>query len=222
VVEELNNLLGSMAPGLIRNRDGIVNLGAGYDSTRQIIKGYIEDAKELMKIQHEQIALLPEITLASNDLTTAWDSQAAASAEAGLKGLVMAQDLGDASRALAKQYIVEGVFGLVKNIMATSPPWIALPLALAGGLAANALFDKVMPAATGADFTTTKPQLMLVGEAGREHVSVTPLEGPNINGPQGGNTFIFNGDIIGTQDFVEANLIPAINLATRQGRASIA
>ena len=222
VVEELNNLLGSMAPGLIRNRDGIVNLGAGYDSTRQIIKGYIEDAKELMKIQHKQIALLPEITLASNDLTTAWDSQAAASAEAGLKGLVMAQDLGDASRALAKQYIVEGVFGLVKNIMATSPPWIALPLALAGGLAANALFDKVMPAATGADFTTTKPQLMLVGEAGREHVSVTPLEGPNINGPQGGNTFIFNGDIIGTQDFVEANLIPAINLATRQGRASIA
>ena len=76
--------------------------------------------------------------------------------------------------------------------------------------------------AEGADFTTSGPQIMLVGEAGREHVSVTPLEGPNINGPQGGNTFIFNGDIIGTDDYIENNLIPAVNIAITQGRAALA
>jgi len=77
-------------------------------------------------------------------------------------------------------------------------------------------------AATGADFTTNGPQLMVVGEQGREHVSVTPLEGPNINGPQGGVTINISGDFIGTQDFVESTLMPAINLAQRQGRWSIA
>jgi hypothetical protein len=79
-----------------------------------------------------------------------------------------------------------------------------------------------MPAATGADFVTDGPQLMMVGEAGREQVSVTPLEGPNLNGPQGGITIQVMGDFIGNQDFVEGTLIPAINLAQNQGRAAIA
>lgn len=40
-------------------------------------------------------------------------------------------------------------------------------------------------AATGADFVTSGPQLLMVGEnpGGREHVQVTPLSSPNINGP---------------------------------------
>jgi hypothetical protein len=180
------------------------------------------EAAALMVIQHGEIALLPEITLATNDLTTAQHDLAAASLESGLKGLAMSQNLGDASRALAQQYIVEGVFGAVKSALVEVPfPW-NLIAAGSAGIAANALFQSVMPAATGADFTTSGPQLMLVGEAGREHVSVTPLEGPNINGPQGGNTFIFNGDIIGTDDYIENNLIPAVNLAITQGRAALA
>ena len=114
------------------------------------------------------------------------------------------------------------MFGLVKNIMATSQPWIALPLALAGGLAANALFDKVMPAATGADFTTNGPQMLLVGDnrSGKERVQVTPLGGdPNLNGPQGGTTFNFYGDVIGTDQFVRDSLIPKIKNAMRLGHA---
>jgi hypothetical protein len=77
-------------------------------------------------------------------------------------------------------------------------------------------------AATGADFVTNGPQLMVVGESGREKVQVTPLEGPNINGPQGGNTFIFNGDIIGSDEYIDNNMIPAINLAVTQGRSALA
>ena len=88
--------------------------------------------------------------------------------------------------------------------------------------AAKAGIGNVKFAATGADFVTDGPQLMMVGEAGREQVSVTPLEGPNLNGPQGGITIQVMGDFIGNQDFVEGTLIPAINLAQNQGRASIA
>jgi len=180
------------------------------------------ETEALMIVQQKQVDLLPEITLEANDLSTAWDSQATASLEAGLKGVAMAQDMGEASRALAKQYLIEGVFGLVKNVLATSPPIIALPLAAAAGFAANALFDSIMPAATGADFITNGPQMMMVGEAGREQVSVTPLEGPNVNGPQGGNTFNFYGDIIGSDEYIDNNMIPAINLAVTQGRSALA
>ena len=157
-----------------------------------------------------------------NDLRTDYEKLGGVALESGLKGLAMSQNLGDASRALAQQYIVEGVFGAVKGALTEVPFPLNLLAAGAAGIAANAIFNNIMPAATGADFNTSGPQLMLVGEAGREHVSVTPLEGPNINGPQGGITIQVMGDFIGNQDFVESNIIPAINLATRQGRAAIA
>ena len=105
----------------------------------------------------------------------------------------------------------------------TGPMGIAAAIAAIGALeGAKALVRNVEFAATGADFVTNGPQLLMVGEAGREQVSVTPLEGPNLNGPQGGITIQVMGDFIGNQDFVEGTLIPAINLAQNQGRASIA
>ena len=45
----------------------------------------------------------------------------------------------------------------------------------------------IAKAATGADFTTSGPQLLMVGDnpGGRERVQVTPIGSPNVNGPQG-------------------------------------
>ncbi len=92
--------------------------------------------------------------------------------------------------------------------------------ALAGSVAgaqALALF-----AASGADFVTNGPQLMVVGDnrSGKEHVQVTPMGGdPNLNGPQGGATFNFYGDVIGTDQFVRDSLIPKIKNAMRLGHA---
>ena len=109
------------------------------------------------------------------------------------------------------------------TFMFTGPVGIATAIAALATLeGAKALVRNVEFAATGADFVTDGPQLMMVGEAGREQVSVTPLEGPNINGPQGGNTFIFNGDIIGSDEYIDNNMIPAINLAVTQGRSALA
>ncbi len=200
-----------------------------YQEKRGILRALDNESRKLLRtdgemslVMAQNIGLMREESDVTNDLRTDYEKLGGSALDSGLKGLAMSQNLGDASRALAQQYIVEGVFGAVKSALVEVPfPW-NLIAAGSAGIAANALFQSVMPAATGADFTTSGPQMMMVGEAGREHVSVTPLEGPNINGPQGGNTFIFNGDIIGTDDYIENNLIPAVNLAITQGRAALA
>ena len=94
---------------------------------------------------------------------------------------------------------------------------LAVPLAILGGLKAGgpgggllagiaagiqlaAVIATPIPAAAeGANFETTGPQLMLVGDnpGGRERVSVSPIGSPNINGP-GGSTInvILDSEII--------------------------
>lgn len=70
-------------------------------------------------------------------------------------------------------------------------------------------------AATGADFVTDGPQVLMVGEAGRERVSVTPLEGPNIAGPQQSPVNInISGNVL-SQDFVMEDVLPKIEEAVR-------
>ena len=59
--------------------------------------------------------------------------------------------------------------------------------------------------------------MFLAGEAGRERVSITPLEGPNINGPQGASVTVnFSGNVM-SQDFIEDEAIPMIKEAIRRG-----
>jgi hypothetical protein len=70
----------------------------------------------------------------------------------------------------------------------------------------------------GADFVTSGPQLMMVGEgSGPEHVQVTPLVDSNLQGPQGGGVTInISGGVV-QDDYVRNTLIPAINRATGTG-----
>ena len=74
-------------------------------------------------------------------------------------------------------------------------------------------------AATGMDEVVTKPTLIMAGEAGAESVQITPLEGPNIDGPQGGGggTVINVSGNVMTQDFVETDLMESIREAIRKG-----
>jgi hypothetical protein len=207
-------------------------------------KALQEEAKRLTPIEEKRrdlqietnmvfaasVPLIDQQQLAVNDLNTSWQKWVDLNEDnldSMAKGVAMSGNLAEASRALANQYIVEGVFGAVKGAMTSVP--FPLNLLAAGGaaVAANALFNSIVPvqaAATGADFVTNGTQMLMVGDnpSGRERVQVTPMGGdPNINGPQG-NTFIF-GDINGLDEYtVEQLLIPAINRATSQGRAAIA
>jgi len=116
-----------------------------------------------------------------------------------LEGVILASE----AVSTALTFTFTGPLGIAKAIGAL------VALEGAKSLVRNAKF-----AATGADFVTDGPQLMMVGEAGREQVSVTPLEGPNINGPQGGTTFIFNGNIT-DREYVRGFLIPEIKNTMR-------
>jgi len=90
----------------------------------------------------------------------------------------------------------------------------------ATGLSAGLAYAKNISAfATGADYVTSGPEMIMVGDnpSGREHIQVTPLGGdPNINGPQGGVNVTFNNPIM-TQDFVENQLIDNIKESLRLG-----
>ena len=93
---------------------------------------------------------------------------------------------------------------------------IAAIAALASGVAN---IKKIQSAATGADFITSGPQMMMVGDnpGGREQVNVTPLSSPNTSGPQGGAVQIsFSGNVM-SDDFITEEAIPKIREAIRRG-----
>ena len=89
--------------------------------------------------------------------------------------------------------------------------YIAAATALAAGLANVKMIES---AATGFDGIVNKPTMFMTGEAGAERVSVTPLEGPNINGPQGGGiTLNISAPLV--DETVIDTIIPAIQKAQR-------
>ncbi|MAC53079.1 MAG: hypothetical protein CME31_11085 [Gimesia sp.] len=79
---------------------------------------------------------------------------------------------------IQKAYEQGGVLGFV-----TGATILAQGLANIGQI--NAQLRAIQSAATGADFITSGPQLLLVGEnpGGKERVQVTPLSSQNVNGP---------------------------------------
>ena len=79
--------------------------------------------------------------------------------------------------------------------------------------------QKIEAAQFGMDQVVNKPTMILAGEAGPEHIGITPLQGPNLEGPQGGGQTInvsVEGNVM-TDQFVEEELSEKIAEAIRQG-----
>ena len=228
-----------------------------YQNMAQLIASVKQETVGLMEVQHEQVALLPEIALEANDLSNVYSDAVVPAMDSYVDSMVWAivhgQSMKDSLIASSKALTVQLISDFVKRKIASTlfveattaetvlaaqvvgAAW-ATPAALAatatagasavsGGLALAATVaeaNAIAAYASGADFVTNGPQLIMVGDnsTGREHVSVTPLGGGDSSG--GGVTINIMGDFIGNQDFVESTLIPAINLASQQGRASIA
>ena len=72
-------------------------------------------------------------------------------------------------------------------------------------------------AETGFDGIVNEPTMFVTGEAGAERVQVTPLQGPNINGPQGGITLNISAPLV--DETVVESIIPAIQKAQRMNLA---
>jgi len=90
---------------------------------------------------------------------------------------------------------------------------------LANVMAISKSIGEMRGAATGMDEIVTKPTLIMAGEGGRaESVQITPLEGPNEFGPQGGGSNItLNISAPLVDDTVVDSIIPAIREAIRRG-----
>ena len=92
----------------------------------------------------------------------------------------------------------------------------AIP-ASAGILETYLLTKGLSTAQYGMDTTVSSPTLILAGEAGAEQVSITPLEGPNLEGPQGAGAITLNISAPLVDDTVVDRIIPSIREAVRRG-----
>tara|TARA_R110002012_G_scaffold5094_6_gene23162 strand:- start:995 stop:2647 length:1653 start_codon:yes stop_codon:yes gene_type:complete len=110
---------------------------------------------------------------------------------------------------------------LLAQIMKTPFP---LNLLLAAGVESQVdkLFAKnnVKAFATGADYVTSGPEMIMVGDnpSGQERVQVTPLGGdPNVNGPQGANIVLNISGNVMSEQYTEDVIIPQIKEGLRLG-----
>ena len=93
---------------------------------------------------------------------------------------------------------------------------IAAAAAVGAGLAR---VQQIKKAQYGADFITSGPQMMMVGDnpGGEERVQITPIGTPNLEGPQGqGITLNISGNVL-HESFIEDNVIPQIREGLRLG-----
>jgi hypothetical protein len=98
-------------------------------------------------------------------------------------------------------------------------PWFSIIAGL-GALQAGIVLSQKPPQAfaKGGDFVTNKPEMIMVGEAGREHVTITPIDRPESRALKDGSSIniTIQGGIV-DQSYVSNELIPAINKATSLG-----
>jgi hypothetical protein len=124
------------------------------------------------------------------------------------------------------QSIASATIGTSNAIVSAlgAKPWTPANYALAaivGGLGAvqvASIMATPTAYAKGGDFVTNKPEMIMVGEAGREHVTITPIDRPESRALKdgGGLTINIQGGIV-DQSYVSNELIPAINKATSLG-----
>lgn len=127
----------------------------------------------------------------------------------------------DAMKAVVRAESMEAVVGLISSILKSVPFPFNTILAAGAGATAAGLIDKGLSQfATGGDFVTSGPQMIMVGDnaGGRERVQVTPLSSPNINGPQEGININFNAPVT-NDEYVRDFIIPEIKKATRMNLA---
>ena len=100
------------------------------------------------------------------------------------------------------------------------PSWLKFPIAglmIAQGLAQVATIE-AQAFAKGGDFVTNKPEMIMVGEAGREHVKITPIDRPESRAlKDGGLTINVSAPLV--DETILDTIIPAIEKAHRMNLA---
>tara|TARA_Y100001963_G_scaffold152949_1_gene238725 strand:- start:642 stop:1034 length:393 start_codon:yes stop_codon:yes gene_type:complete len=111
--------------------------------------------------------------------------------------------------------------GLKAPFPAPIPMALAVAQATAAAVAGAAQLAQVKAAATGFEGQLNKPTMFLAGERGTENVSVTPLNAPNVRGPQNQGqdrpvNISFEGNVM-DENYITEQAIPMIRDAVRRG-----
>jgi len=197
------------------------NINTSLNITNTETTDYLANLKKVEGQQMTSISSWDIMTLGIRRNTL----ERARNVKENLKGYALSnQGARDSMISVVQAESMEAISGFIASIFKTVPfPFNAILAAGAGGMVSS-LISKNLQAipqfATGADFVTSGPQMMMVGEgSGPEHVQVTPLSDPNINGPQGGGgsvTVNVSGNVM-TEDFVSGELAENIKEAIRRG-----
>ena len=179
-------------------------------ATQETGKATTEQQEKFIKTRFKQVELEEKIAQANAKATsTMLGSFASLNDAAGGRAKVSARLAQiaatiDMFAGANKAFAQGGIFGF-----ATAASIIAA--GTANIVQINKQMANMNKAALGADFVTDGPQMLLVGEQGRERVNVTPLEGPNVMGGGESGNVVFNisGNVL-SDDFVMDKILPKI------------
>jgi len=179
------------------------NQQAGWDREMQNLKNDEGFKRKSKKRQEKDIKDLQDKQRGAKE--TAWKQQ---------KALRMGQVVIDTAAAVMNVWSSVPLFdyGISAGLLSKFVMGMG---AFQLGMVAN----QQMPAfAKGGDFIADRPQPILVGEAGRERVTITPVDRPDSMalGSMGGVNINFSGNVL-SQDFIEDEAIPMIKEAIRRG-----
>ena len=130
----------------------------------------------------------------------------------------------DAMKAVVRAETMEAVAGYIASVLKSVPFPANVILAAGGGAYVAGLIDSALASfASGGDFVTSGPQMIMVGDndSGAEHVQVTPLGGAGSakgSGP-GAGSIVINISAPLVDETVIDSIIPAIAKAQRLGLA---
>ena len=137
-------------------------------------------------------------------------------AQAGLMGKKEAKMIAKAENVYATMKGAAQAYASFSHIKVVGHA-MGIAAALAAVGAGVARGKEIEKAQFGYSGMVDSPTTFLAGEAGAEMVNVTPLEGPNLDGPQGsGVTVNLSGNVI-SSEFVEEELPSLIQEAIRKG-----
>jgi hypothetical protein len=138
---------------------------------------------------------------------------------------------------MVKANVAKGIIDIFTNPAPKGPLEIAKAVALSAGLVARGVTQTKTIDEQIANINATKSSAgqtqtrfaqygmnevvdqatpIIAGEAGAELVQITPLEGANVDGPQGGGNIVITGNVL-SRDFVQGELIDELREAIRQG-----
>ena len=126
------------------------------------------------------------------------------------RGIATAEVAINYVRGFSKEVARQGLFAMVT----AAPLFSALAASQIAMIWAQ---PKPQKFAKGGEFVTNRPEMIMVGEAGREHVKITPIDRPADRALGSSNVTVnFSGNVL-SKDFIEDEAIPQIKEALRRG-----